>query len=124
MRSTSLVRAVTMMIGRWRVAGRPRRMRHTSKPESTGRFRSSTTTSGGRSAIDGERGVAGADQLDRGLAVALERVGDQPADVGLVLDDEDAGRPRQSGGGRRRGRDVERCRGSRCRARLAWPSCR
>ena len=99
MRSTSLVRAVTMMIGRWRVAGRAAQ---DAAHLEAGEHRQVQVEHHdvGRTLGDRrERGVAGADQLDRRLAIALERVGDQPADVGLVLDDEDACRARQSGGG-------------------------
>src|ERR1044071_5356722 len=46
MRSLSVDRAVSMMIGTFAVSGRARRMRHTSTPLSTGRFRSRTIRSG------------------------------------------------------------------------------
>jgi hypothetical protein len=48
----SEVRAVSMMIGSSRVSARWRRIRQTSSPLTTGRFRSRMTRSGGRPAIE------------------------------------------------------------------------
>src|SRR5829696_2623412 len=50
-RSASLVRAVSMMIGKAAVSGFPRSRRHTSTPLRTGRLRSRMTRSGAWSAI-------------------------------------------------------------------------
>ena len=50
-RCSSPVRAVSMMIGTWRVASRARMMRHTSNPSMTGRFTSRMTHDGGFSVM-------------------------------------------------------------------------
>ena len=77
-----------MMIGTVAVAGRWRRMRHTSSPLSTGMFRSSSTRSGGCSvhALSAASPLATGFHLD--VAAALERVADEIGDVLFVLDDQ------------------------------------
>ena len=88
-RSSSLVRAVSMMIGTCGASARDRRMRQTSRPLRTGRFRSRMIRSGGCSVTAASAASPG-DDLGVGVAAPLERVLDESGDVVLVFDDEDA----------------------------------
>ena len=80
-----------MMIGSAAVAGRARSSRQTSVPSSTGRFRSRITRSGCRSPTALRAASPLVDDVDLGVAAALERVLDELGDVGFVFDHQNAG---------------------------------
>ena len=65
-------------------------MRQTSRPLTTGRFRSRMIRSGGCSVTAFSAASPGADDLRLGVAAPFERVLDEAGDVVFVFDDEDA----------------------------------
>ena len=74
------------MIGMFAVAGRPRRMRQTSVPLNTGRFRSRYDEVRGSVGHGPQRRIAARYDLDLPIAGSLQGMLDQPRDVLLVFD--------------------------------------